>query len=57
MLDPFTGPRDADETAESEIVTIIRKIFLDNLNSGNLSAFSSSGRSSTACSATSLLTR
>jgi ParB family transcriptional regulator, chromosome partitioning protein len=40
LLDPFTGLRDEDETAESEIVTIIRRIFLDNLNSGNLSAFS-----------------
>jgi ParB family transcriptional regulator, chromosome partitioning protein len=40
LLDPTTGQRDGDETAESEIVTIIRKIFLDNLNSGNLSAFS-----------------
>jgi ParB family chromosome partitioning protein len=40
LLDPFTGPRGAEETAESEIITIIRRIFLDNLNSGNLSAFS-----------------
>ncbi|MDA4136497.1 MAG: ParB/RepB/Spo0J family partition protein [Thaumarchaeota archaeon] len=40
LLDGFAGREPKGDDLESQITSIIRKIFLDNLNSGNLSKFS-----------------